>query len=129
MRHSTRKPEPIPNTPRAIAASQSKYPLYQSGALCPDRGTRYLESECLEYYNHWQNIWDRPLLPCEVAYCGKGLIYAFQQFFASVGRALGGRGGDWVLGCHSMKFRHFPDISFFLKSLGNSWGNSYMPCL
>ena len=33
-----------------------------------------------------------------------------------------------------MKFRQFPDISWFpkilsLESFGNSWGNSYIPCL
>ena len=42
--------------------------------------------------------------------------------------------GDWALGYHYMKFRQFSDISKFpnilsLKSFGNSWGNSYIPCL
>ena len=38
------------------------------------------------------------------------------------------------MGYHSMNFRHFPNISQFpkiqtVKSLENSWGNSYLPCL
>ena len=41
---------------------------------------------------------------------------------------------EWVLGYHSMKFRHLPDISLFpmilsYKSFDNSWGKSYIPCL
>ena len=37
---------------------------------------------------------------------------------------------DWALGYHSMKFRHFPNISWFpkilsLKLFANSWGNSW----
>ena len=60
---------------------------------------------------------------------GKVWFMLFSSFLPVWGGLWGGGGGDWVLGCHSMKFRHFPDISFFLKSLDNSWGNSYMPCL
>ena len=42
--------------------------------------------------------------------------------------------GDWALGYHSVKFRHFPNISVFSKilsliSFSNSWGNSYIQCL
>ena len=42
--------------------------------------------------------------------------------------------GAWVLGSHSMKFRHFLNIYYFpkilsLKSFGNSRCNSWMPCL
>ena len=41
---------------------------------------------------------------------------------------------DWTLGYHSMKLRHFPNISYFpkivsLKPFSNSWDNSYIPCL
>ena len=41
---------------------------------------------------------------------------------------------DWELVYHSIKLRHFPDISWFpkilsLKSLGNLWGNWYISCL
>ena len=41
---------------------------------------------------------------------------------------------DWVLGYNPIKFLDFPDRSYFsriqsLESIGNSWGNSYMPCL
>ena len=41
---------------------------------------------------------------------------------------------DCALGYNSMKFRGFPDFSQFpkilsLKSMGNSWGNSYISCL
>ena len=42
--------------------------------------------------------------------------------------------GKWALGYHFMKCRHFPNISWFPKSLslqwfGNSWGNPSIPCL
>ena len=41
---------------------------------------------------------------------------------------------DCTQGYHSMGFSSFPDISLFpkilcVKSFGNSWGNSYIPCL
>ena len=41
---------------------------------------------------------------------------------------------DWALGNNSMNFRDFSGICQFpkiltLKSFGNSWGNSYIPCL
>ena len=40
--------------------------------------------------------------------------------------------GEWALGYHYLKFRHFLNIFLFtkilsFKSYGNSWGNSYIP--
>ena len=42
--------------------------------------------------------------------------------------------GDWLLRYNFMKFLDFADFFYFpksvsLKSFGNSWGNSYIPCL
>ena len=37
---------------------------------------------------------------CGVAHRGKGLIFVFQEFSASIGEALV-LVGDWALGCHS----------------------------
>ena len=50
------------------------------------------------------------------------LISVFQEFCGSINK-------NFVLA-----FRNFPDISYFLKmlslkSLRNSWGNAYIPCL
>ena len=50
------------------------------------------------------------------------LISVFQEFCGSINK-------NFVLA-----FRNFPDISYFLKmlslkSLRNSWGNVYIPCL
>ena len=41
---------------------------------------------------------------------------------------------DWALGYYSLNFLEFPDISWFpeilsYKLFGNSWENSFMPCL
>ena len=40
----------------------------------------------------------------------KGLISVFEEFFAGI-KAILVLAGDWILGYHSMEFRHFPDIS------------------
>ena len=60
--------------------------------------------------------------------------FYFLFFIFLVLRKLSFWQGNWALGYHSMMFRQIPDISEFpkilsLKSLGNSWGNSYIPCL
>ena len=57
----------------------------------------------------------------------------FQECSSSIKKISFWQGG-LARGYHSMKFRQFHDISYFpkiasLKSLGNSGGNSYIPCL
>ena len=67
----------------------------------------------------------------EMAHDKKGWISVVQEFFASITERFILAGG---LGYHSRGFRYFPDYSWFpkmlsLMSFGNSWGNSYIPCL
>ena len=60
--------------------------------------------------------------------------FIFSTFFLLLLTKLSFQQGDWTLGYHSMKFRHFTDISLFpkivsLKSFDKSLGNLYIPCL
>ena len=54
-----------------------------------------------------------------MAHSGKSLISVFQEFIASINKLSFWRGG-WALGYHSMRFRHFLDISYFPKILSRS---------
>ena len=73
------------------------------------------------------------MFSCEIVHNGKSWVSVFQEFSASINKALILE-GDWALSYHSMEFKQFPDISYFpkilsFKSFGNSFGNLYIPCL
>ena len=55
-------------------------------------------------------IFEKLKFSCEIAHYGKSLNSIFQEFLPSINKIfiLEGR---LALGCHSMKFRRFPDIS------------------
>ena len=80
-------------------------------------------------YNHSQNIWDQLKFSCEIAHYRNSLFSVFQEVSATINKFSFWR-EDWLLGYHSMKFRHFPDICWFPKMLSlKLFGNSYIPCL
>ena len=69
---------------------------------------------------------------CENVLYGNTLISLFQDFLLGSTKLLFWQ-GDWALGYHSMNFKYFADISYFLKILslelfGNLWYNSYKRC-
>ena len=70
-----------------------------------------------------------------------GGMVARRQYYCFLYKSIGVIGGgrifiwqeDWVMGYHSMGFKHFPNVFQFpkilsLKPFGKSWRNSYIPC-
>ena len=70
-----------------------------------------------------------------VKYCLTGKVqFLFFSSFWQVLKEFSFWHWDWALVYHSSKFWDFPEFSLFpkipsLKSFGNSFGNSYTPCL
>ena len=48
-----------------------------------------------------RGIWGWLWFSCGVVQYGKGLIFVFQEFFASINKIFSIRRGDWALGYHS----------------------------
>ena len=59
------------------------------------------------------------LVSCEIVDYGKRLVSAFKGLLLVLIKSSFFQ-GDWALGYHSMKFKHFPDISLFHKVLSHN---------
>ena len=119
--------------------------------LCPIKKFFFLRKRFLFLFPWEKNLlilffsvhlqaWTKYLRKTLVLMSNNTLLENFNFYFSAVFASINKifiLGDDWLLGYNSnfMMFwdfsdlSWFPDLSWSLISFGNSWGNSYIPCL